>query len=60
MSSTVFYLEQERTVCEYVDDSEMVFVFSVETSRYETLESAQQAAFNLAVDASNTYKYIYR
>ncbi|HHS9743827.1 MULTISPECIES: hypothetical protein [Klebsiella/Raoultella group] len=58
MSSTVFYIEQERTVCEYIDDSERVFVFGVETSRYETLESAQQAALNLAVDASNTYKYI--
>ncbi|WP_180814847.1 hypothetical protein [Klebsiella michiganensis] len=58
MPSTIFYIDQERTVCEYIDDSERVFVFSVETSRYETLESAQQAALDLAVDAFNTYKYI--
>ncbi|HHL3717658.1 TPA: hypothetical protein ACQ7DO_001040 [Klebsiella pneumoniae] len=58
MSSAVFYTEQERTVCEYVDDGERVFIFSVETSRYETLESAQQAALNLAATASDTYKYV--
>lgn len=53
--TTSFSYEDGRTVCEFTDDHERVFVFSVQTSEYENQDLANQAALALAIAASDTY-----